>query len=101
MKRAAVLFLGMAAAGAAAHAQDSESPIRVALGFGVDTTRSPEREIFELYRHYLAHRQDTIRPHPDWSATRLVSVVKLIMPPAPVTLSSTHALLASPPVRQV
>lgn len=68
MKRAAALILGMAAAGAAAHAQIPESPIRVALGFGVDTARSPEREIFELYRHYLTHRQDTIRPHPDWSA---------------------------------
>ena len=68
MKRGAVLFLGMAAAGAAAHAQTLESPIRIALGFGVDTARSPEREIFELYRRYLTHRQDTIHPHPDWAA---------------------------------
>jgi hypothetical protein len=67
VKPAAVLVLGMAAAGAAAHGQTPESPIRVALGFGVDTASSPEREIFELYRHYLAHRLDSIRPHPDWS----------------------------------
>jgi hypothetical protein len=67
MKRAAVLLLASAAA-AAARAQTPASPIRVALGFGVDTAGSPEREVFALYRHYLTHRQDTIRPHPDWSA---------------------------------
>lgn len=66
MKRAALLLLGIAA-GAGARAQTPESPIRLALGFGVDTARSPEREILALYRHYLTHRQDTIRPHPDWA----------------------------------
>jgi hypothetical protein len=66
MKRAALLLLGLAA-GSGARAQTPESPIRLALGFGVDTARSSEREVFELYRHYLTHRQDTIRPHPDWS----------------------------------
>jgi hypothetical protein len=42
--------------------------VHVGLGFGVDTARSPNREIFALYQHYLAHRLDTIRPNPDWSA---------------------------------
>jgi hypothetical protein len=41
--------------------------VHVALGFGVDTARSPNREIFTLYQHYLAHRLETIRPNPDWS----------------------------------
>lgn len=41
--------------------------VHVALGFGVDTARSPNREIFALYHHYLEHRLDTIRPNPDWS----------------------------------
>ena len=45
-----------------------EPPVpRVALGFGVDTTRSPNREIVALYQHYLAHRPDGSRPSSDWS----------------------------------
>lgn len=43
--------------------------VPVALGFGVDTARSPNREILALYQHYLLHRLDTIRPNPDWSAS--------------------------------
>lgn len=41
--------------------------MRIALGFGVDTARSPNREIFALYQHYLIHRLDGIQPNPDWS----------------------------------
>ena len=40
----------------------------VALGFGVDTARTPNREIFALYEHYLGHRLDPGRPNADWSA---------------------------------
>lgn len=53
--------------GAAARGQAPDTSIRLSLGFGVDTARSPEREIFARYQHYLTHRLDTIRPDPDWS----------------------------------
>lgn len=51
----------------AARGQAPDTSIRLSLGFGVDTARSPEREIFARYRHYLTHRLDTMRPDPDWS----------------------------------
>lgn len=66
MKTAVVLALAIGAA-SATRAQAPQPPIRLVIGFGVDTARSPDREIFELFRHYLEHRQDTIRPNPDWS----------------------------------
>ena len=47
--------------------QVPESPMRLAVGFGVDTARSPNREIFALYRSYLGHRLDSVRPNPYWS----------------------------------
>jgi hypothetical protein len=55
--------------GAAASAGQAQTPsrIHVAVGFGVDTARSPNREIFALYQDYLAQRLDTIRPNPFWS----------------------------------
>jgi hypothetical protein len=40
---------------------------RLALGFGVDTTRSPAREIYHLWRSYLASHPETGRPTPSWS----------------------------------
>jgi hypothetical protein len=48
-------------------AQEPTPAMRIALGFGVDTARSPNREIFALYQHYLVHRLDGIQPNPDWS----------------------------------
>src|SRR5213080_1444897 len=48
--------------------QQAVPPVHVAVGFGVDTARSPQREIFALYRSYLAHLNDSIRPNPSWSA---------------------------------
>jgi len=48
--------------------QQAVPPVHVAVGFGVDTARSPQREIFALYRSYLAHLNDSIRPNPFWSA---------------------------------
>lgn len=67
MRRAALLLLALVRGAAAANAQARDSGIRIALGFGVDTARSPEREIFARYQHYLTHRLDTIRPDSDWS----------------------------------
>ncbi len=65
---AAVLLAAIAAGFADARAQGSAPPVRLAIGFGVDTTTSPHGEILTLYRSYLAHRQDTIKPNPHWSA---------------------------------
>lgn len=50
-----------------AHAQASNPAIRVAVGFGVDTTRAPNREIFHLWREYLSSRPDSMRPTALWS----------------------------------
>lgn len=47
--------------------QQSVAPIRVAIGFGVDTAPSPNREILTLYRSYLSQLPDTTRPNPYWS----------------------------------
>jgi hypothetical protein len=60
-----LLFVG--AHSVASGVQVPARPIRVAVGFGVDTARSPQREIFALYRSYLAHLPDSLRPNPLWS----------------------------------
>jgi hypothetical protein len=69
VRRPAAVARGAVIAGllAARLVAQTRPAVHVALGFGVDTARSPNREIFMLYQHYLAHRQDTIRPNPDWS----------------------------------
>jgi hypothetical protein len=41
--------------------------VQLAVGFGVDTSRSPNREIMGLWRGYLRGRTDSTRPHPAWS----------------------------------
>ena len=41
--------------------------VRIAVGFGVDTARSPNREIFQLWRTYLLGRPDSVRPTVLWS----------------------------------
>ena len=43
--------------------------VQVSTGFGVDTARASNREIFALFQRYLTHRLDTIRPNPDWSSS--------------------------------
>ena len=43
-------------------------PLRLVLGFGVDTARAPNREVFAIFQAYLAHRADTLTPNPYWSA---------------------------------
>ncbi len=42
---------------------------RVAIGFGVDTLRSPNREIFQVWRAYLSSRPDSLQPSTYWSST--------------------------------
>jgi hypothetical protein len=43
------------------------NPIRVAVGFGVDTSGLPNHDIFSLWRSYLQSRPDSIRPTGAWS----------------------------------
>lgn len=52
---------------AAGLAAQEPAAAQVTTGFGVDTARTPNREIFAVFQHYLSHRLDTIRPNPDWS----------------------------------
>jgi len=35
--------------------------LRLAIGFGVDTTASPAREVFDLWRRYLVETSDSVR----------------------------------------
>jgi hypothetical protein len=62
----AILLTAVVCPGAV-QAQLATRPVRVAIGFGVDTARSPNREILALYRAYLLAREDTVRPNPYWS----------------------------------
>jgi hypothetical protein len=64
---AIIVLAWVAGAVPAVHAQIPTSGEQVAVGFGVDTARSPNREILALYQDYLSHRLDTIRPSPYWS----------------------------------
>lgn len=50
-----------------AHAQGSTPPIRVSIGYGVDTLTVPSHEIFDLWRSYLMSRPDSVRPTTMWS----------------------------------
>ena len=65
--RAALLVLAALsiALSATVGAQGAGSALRLEIGFGIDTTRSPERDLVTLYRTYLEHRGD--RPNPYWS----------------------------------
>jgi hypothetical protein len=60
------LVVGLPARAPAQAAPDSGG-VHVALGFGVDTSRSPTRDIFHLWRAYLADRPDSLHPSPYWS----------------------------------
>jgi len=64
----AILLSALAARFTAARAQGPAPPVHLAIGFGVDTTTSPHGEILALYRNYLTHRLDSLRPNPYWSA---------------------------------
>jgi len=63
----AFLLSAMAARFTAAQAQSPAPPVHLAVGFGVDTTTAPHGEILTLYRTYLTHRLDSLRPNPYWS----------------------------------
>ena len=58
---AALLVVSMALLQRAASAQLPVPSLRLALGFGVDTTGSPAHEVFELWRHYLEEPSDSAR----------------------------------------
>jgi len=55
-----VLMLGAGLAPSAT-AQLPVDSLRLAVGFGVDTTASPEREILALWQHYLTTPSDSLR----------------------------------------
>lgn len=44
-------------------------PFHVTLGFGVDTSVAPVREIFQTWMTFLADRPDSNHPSPVWSPT--------------------------------
>lgn len=52
---------------AIAHAQRRVQPIRVTIGFGVDSVAATEREILATFRAYLAQQPVPPRPNPHWS----------------------------------
>src|SRR5256886_11860716 len=52
---------------ASVRSQVHGTTVRVAGGFGVDTTAGPNREVFELWRSYLSTRPDSVRPTLLWS----------------------------------
>jgi hypothetical protein len=59
----------------AARRPDADLPIRVAIGFGVDTARSPNREILALYggrERTLAHAGAGRRSHLCSSTTTMM-----------------------------
>jgi len=58
---AALLIVSMMLLQRGASAQLPVPSLRLALGFGVDTTGSPAREVFELWRHYLEEPSDSAR----------------------------------------
>src|SRR5437667_10475693 len=49
------------------HAQRADTPVRVAVGFGVDTRSIPNQEIVALWRTYLSSRPGCLQPAPLWS----------------------------------
>src|SRR6266536_2049999 len=55
-----VLMMGAGLAPSAT-AQLPVHSLRLAVGFGVDTTASPEREILALWQHYLTTPSDSLR----------------------------------------
>ena len=55
-----VVVLGAGLATSAA-AQLPVDQLRLVVGFGVDTTASPEREILSLWKHYLTTPSDSLR----------------------------------------
>jgi len=50
-------------------AQVPDTAVRVVIGFGVDTVEVPNREIFALWRSYLASRPSCRQQSPLWSSS--------------------------------
>ena len=68
MGRTALSFALCAGLGAPAEGKPPVDSLRLALGFGVETTASPEREILALWKGYLTEPSDSLRARL-WSAT--------------------------------
>lgn len=62
-----VLLATVLAGAPVTRAQLPATPVHLAVGIRVDTTGTPRREIFALWRNYLTSRSDSIRPNPYWS----------------------------------
>lgn len=58
---ALLLIVPLAALGSPAAAQLPVHGLQLALGFGVDTTAAPARDVFELWRRYLEEPSDSAR----------------------------------------
>ncbi len=65
----AVVVGASAAQAPTARAQPGQTQVRIAVGFGVDTTSLPNHDILTLYRSYVAARADTVRARGYWSDT--------------------------------
>ena len=62
MRRVAALLIALMTL--SAHEAAAQLPVpslRLATGFGVDTTSSTAREVFDLWRRYLLERSDSVR----------------------------------------
>lgn len=57
---------------ATVRAQLPDTPVRVAVGFGVDTLGAPNHEIFTLWSSYLASRPNCAQHSPLWSPSEQV-----------------------------
>jgi hypothetical protein len=68
MGRTVLLFGLCAGLNSSAEAQLPVRSLRLALGYGVDTTSSPSREILTLWKDYLTVPSDSLRARL-WSAT--------------------------------
>lgn len=72
MTRRGVLFLACLISGARLEAQAASiaASAVVDVGWGVDTTRAPNHEIFQHWRAYLADRPDSARRNHYWSTAQ-------------------------------
>jgi len=64
---ASLLLVATCAPVATIRAQRSDTSVRVAVGFGVDTVGVPNQEIFALWRSYLSSGPSCMHQSPLWS----------------------------------
>src|SRR2546425_581242 len=70
LHRAGLVLLAVAPISSrAVFAQLPDTAVRVVVGFGVDTLEVPNREIFALWRSYLASRPSCGQQSPLWSSS--------------------------------